>query len=106
MGNSRSTWKPEVCPATIARRRIAAALVGAAAAAGVLAIPAGAASARPLPGDGVTRSCRVDVRSSKVAGGLARHLFVIYYEQGREQYFRGGPSKDAGPSGSSSSSSN
>lgn len=105
MGTSRSEWKPEVRPATAVRRRVAAALIGAAAAAGVLAIPAGTASARPLPGDGFTRSCRVDVRSSKVAGGLARHLFVIYSEQGREQYFRGGPSKDGGPSGSSSSSS-
>jgi hypothetical protein len=86
------------------RRRLATALVAATAAASVLAIPAGAASARPLPGDGVSKSCRVDVRSSSVGFG-AKHLFVIYYERGKEQYFRGGPSKGGGSSGSSSSSS-
>jgi hypothetical protein len=89
----------------VIRRRVAAALVAAAAAVGVLAVPAGPAVARPLPGDGMSPSCRVDVRSSDVAGGIARHLFVIYYERGREQYFRGGPSKGGGSSGSSSSSS-
>jgi len=90
-------------PATAVRRRVAATLVAATASVSLLAVLAGTADARPLPGDGASPSCRVDVRSSDVAGGLARHLFVIYYERGREKYFRGGPSKGGGSSGSTSS---
>jgi hypothetical protein len=94
------------CPTTAVRRRVAAALVAAAAASGVVAVPAGAASARPLPSDSSPGpSCRVDVRAARLLGGVAYHLFIIYREQGRDQYFRGGPS-DGGSSGASSSASN
>jgi hypothetical protein len=93
--------------ATAVRRWLAPALVGAAAAASVLAVPGGAARARPLPGDGnLGPSCQVDVRAARLLGGLAYHLFIIYREQGREQYFRGGPNEHLpGPSSSSLSSS-
>jgi hypothetical protein len=93
-------------PAAAVRRRAAAALIAAAAAASVVAVPAGAASARPLPSDSSPGpSCRVDVRAARLLGGVAYHLFIIYREQGRDQYFRGGPS-NGGSSGASRSSSN
>jgi hypothetical protein len=126
MGISRQEWEPDLCAlsqlehrepgrtmgappgreAKAVRRWLAPALAGAAAAAGVLAVPAGAARARPLPGDGNPGpSCQIDVRAARLLGGVAYHLFIIYREQGREQYFRGGPNEHLSGSSSLSSSS-
>jgi len=79
-----------------------------AAVSGAVAIAVPTAHARVDPGGGigsaVLRDCRIDVRSSSVAIGLAKHLFVIYSD-GSESYYRGGPSKGGGSSASSGSSS-
>ena len=95
-------------PVSVVQRRVAAAFIAGAVAAIVLAVSAGAAGARPLPSDSSPGpSCRVDVRAAELPITLnaAAHLFIIYREQGRELYFRGGPRFQHALPGSSRSSS-
>ena len=48
----------------------------------------GGGAAAPAAG-----SCRIDVRSTPVVGGLARHLFIVRHDlaTGAEHVYRGGP---------------